>query len=115
MLLLQSDGRNQGYNIEINIEEFLKTFESRCSLKIDPFFIYCGKVLYASNSQKQEIQHSCNDLESQQLSLNSKILHLWDYISTYGLFYKNNAFKHEDEYRDALLRGVATMHILFPL
>ena len=100
----------QGYNIGINIEEFLKTFESRCSLKIDPFFIYCGKVLYAPNSQKQEIQHFCNDLESQDLPLNSKILHLWDYISTYGLFYKNNAFKHEDEYRVVIVVSEDILH-----
>lgn len=100
----------QGYNIGINIEEFLKTFESRSTLKIDPFFIYCGKVLYLPNSQKQEIQHFCDSLEAENSPQNIKILHLWDYIATYGLFYKNNAFKHEDEYRVVIVVSEDILH-----
>lgn len=100
----------QGYNIGINIEEFLKTFESRCSLKIDPFFIYCGKVLYAPNSQKQEIQHFCNDLESQDLSMELRILSLSEYITSNGLFYKNKAFKNEEEYRIVIAVSEDILH-----
>lgn len=89
----------QGYNIGVNVKEFLKTLNRRSELSIDPYFIYYGKVIYTEQEQRQEIQDLCDSLEDDKLSPNQRIRYLWDYITTYGLFYKNSAFKNEEEYR----------------
>lgn len=89
----------QGYNIGVNIKKFLKTLNRRSVLSIDPYFIYYGKVIYTEQEQKQEIRDFCNFLEDNKLSSRQRKLYLWEYITTYGLFYKNKAFKNEEEYR----------------
>lgn len=101
----------QGYNIGIKVEEFLKTFEKRCLLPIDPFYIYYGKVVYVENNQKQGIiREICNDLESQDLPMELRILSLSEYITSNGLFYKNKAFKNEEEYRVVIAVSEDTLH-----
>lgn len=88
----------QGYNIGVNIKEFLETLNKRSELSIDPYFIYYGKVIYTEQEQKQEIQKFCDSLENES-PLDQRKLDLWEYITAYGLFYKDNAFKNEEEYR----------------
>ena len=88
----------QGYNIGVNIKEFLKILNKRSELSIDPYFIYYGKVIYTEQEQKQEIQKFCDSLENES-PLNQRKVDLWEYITAYGLFYKDNAFKNEEEYR----------------
>lgn len=88
----------QGYNIGVNIKEFLETLNKRSELSIDPYFIYYGKVIYTEQEQKQEIQKFCDSLENES-PLDQRKLDLWKYITAYGLFYKDNAFKNEEEYR----------------
>lgn len=89
----------QGYNIGVNVKEFLKTLNKRSELPIDPYFIYYGKVIYAEQEKKQEIRDFCNFLENDDLPSRQRGRYLWEYITTYGLFYKDNAFKNEEEYR----------------
>lgn len=88
-----------GYNIGVNVKEFLKTLNKRSELPIDPYFIYYGKVIYAEQEKKQEIRDFCNFLENDDLPSRQRGHYLWEYITTYGLFYKDNAFKNEEEYR----------------
>lgn len=89
----------QGYNIGVNVKEFLKTLNKRSELPIDPYFIYYGKVIYVEQEKKQEIRDFCNFLENDDLPSRQRGRYLWEYITTYGLFYKDNAFKNEEEYR----------------
>ena len=89
----------QGYNIGVNIKEFLGTLNKRSELPINPYFIYYGKVIYTEQEQKQEIRDFCSFLENDNLQSHQRGIYLWEYITTYGLFYKNSAFKNEEEYR----------------
>lgn len=108
------NGNYQGYNIEINVNEFLKSFSSNSDSKADPIRIYCGNVLYEKSSQEKEIEALCNAIElfgektkrfpdekigsfpsNSQLAMG----YLWLYIEYCGLFYKDQSFSDENEYR----------------
>lgn len=80
-------------------------------MPIDPFYIYYGKVVYVENNQKQGIiREICNDLESQDLPMELRILSLSEYKTSNGLFYKNKAFKNEEEYRVVIAVSGDTLH-----
>lgn len=95
----------QGYNIGIRIYDFLKDFDYE-SKNSDPIRFYCGDVLYKKSKQESEIEELCNQIEefvvdfgydSETLQLG--MLRLWLYIESFGLFYKDECFSDEQEYR----------------
>ena len=108
------NGNYQGYNIGINIKDFLKSFSSESDSKADPIRIYCGNVIYDKSSQEKEIKALCDAIElfgektrglpderKGSFPSNSELAmgYLWLYIQYCGLFYKDKSFSDENEYR----------------
>lgn len=101
------NGNYQGYNIGININEFLKSFDTgELTERTNPIKLYCGDVLYSQKKQEDEIEILCKTIENigtesadQPLSLQLGMAHLWAYIECYGLFFKDASFSDEKEYR----------------
>ena len=115
------NGNYQGYNIGINVYDFLKHFDDRGKLpdKKNPIKFYFGDVLYSPKKQEIEIEGICKSIEefgtnseSNSLSLQLGMARLWEYIECYGLFFKDNSFSDEKEYRiviqvDEVLAGTS--------
>lgn len=99
------NGQYQGYNIGFKIKSFLNTFDAPDEKHIDAISIYYGNVIYDKNKQFTEIDNLVNEIEkyvSFDNSTNSfyhAALKLRSYIDSFGLFFKNNKFKSEEEYR----------------
>ena len=108
------NGNYQGYNIGIHVNDFLKTFANDSSDKSDPIRFYCGDVLYKKADQEKEIEVLCNAIETfgektkpfpdeknGRFPSNTQLAmaYLWQYIQCCGLFYKDESFADEKEYR----------------
>ena len=101
------NGSYQGYNIGIRIYDFLKNFDDgEISGKKSPITFYCGDVLYSQAKQDEEIESLCSTIESygtkydgDTLTLHIGMGFLWTYIECYGLFFKDESFSNEKEYR----------------
>lgn len=101
-----SNGNYQGYNIGINIYKFLKSFDIAKDQPLDPIFFKYGNVIYSQVSQEKEIEKLLSNLErSSKVSKNKDdyfvhaMYDLYQYIHSYGLFFKDKAFEDEEEYR----------------
>lgn len=103
------NGNYQGYSIGIKIYDFLKCFDISNEDKQDPIRFYCGDVLYKQKKQEEEIEILLNSIEeiSQTISkvtdsylvIQIAMTYLWSYIECCGLFYKDESFSDEKEYR----------------
>lgn len=103
------NGNYQGYNIGIRIYDFLKIFENENKKEKDPIRFFCGDVLYKQKDQEKEIEELCRTIEKYDSggTLNDKgesdlelgMVILWLYIQSYGLFFKDESFADEKEYR----------------
>ncbi len=103
------NGNYQGYNIGIKIYDFLKSFDHESDEKYDQIRFYCGDVLYKQNKQEEEIDVLCKSIEDichdqynsvdKHLLIQIAMAYLWAYIECCGLFYKDESFSDEKEYR----------------
>ena len=102
------NGNYQGYNIGIGLYSFLKHFDNgeESQDKMNPIRLYFGDVLYSQKKQEAEIEGICKAIEefgtntaSHPLVLQLGMARLWEYIECYGLFFKDNSFSDEKEYR----------------
>lgn len=100
------NGNYQGYNIGIKIFDFLKNFDSETTDNNDPIRFYCGNVLYKKGQQEKEIELLCNFIENfgekfadTPYAFQFAMARLWMYIDCYGLFFKDERFSEEKEYR----------------
>lgn len=103
------NGNYQGYNIGIRVYEFLKNFDNDNNDRKDPIKFYCGNVLYKKKEQDKEIEELCKTIEKYELKYGGvehykqiAMMHLWIYTECYGLFYKDESFSDENEYRIVL-------------
>lgn len=100
------NGNYQGYNIGIKIYNFLKNFDYEDNRDLDPVRFYCGNILYKKKEQDKEIETLCKTIEEldkkTEYSLQFAMAQLWSYIECYGLFYKDESFSDENEYRIVL-------------
>ena len=89
-----------GYNIEFDKEKLIKNLSSTFKISIH------GKVIYDYKKQRQrlsEIISDCNNCYKNHCRYDEersdcKTIY-WDLLNWYCLFYKNEAFKSEEEYR----------------
>lgn len=92
-----NNGLYQGYNIGINIQQFLKTFTMGKN-ELDPFLVYYGNVLYNTKLQFKELENIFTELEQEKnfcyISVKLKM-----YIDTFCAFFKNSKFSDEKEFR----------------
>ena len=104
------NGNYQGYNIGIKIYDFLKCFDCDDDERPDGFIFSCGDVLYEPKKQEAEIEALCNSIENEgtvekiseteyRTVLTNGMLKLWFYILNFGLFFKDESFSDEKEYR----------------
>lgn len=104
-----NNGSYQGYNIGFRTANLLKAFDVPDPSVLDAFTVYYGNVIYDSKKQISEIERLAEWHES-RLRYNSAKTHskftrehaqylLYSYIHSYGLFYKHQKFKSEDEFR----------------
>lgn len=108
------NGNYQGYNIGIHVNDFLKNFANDSSDKNDPIRFYCGDVIYEKTAQEKEIEILCKAIETfgdktkpfpdekiGRFPSNTQLAmaYLWQYIQCCGLFYKDESFADEKEYR----------------
>lgn len=96
-----NNGVYQGYNLGINIENFLKTFDTNNSKEADPFTVLYGGVLYNKRDQFKEIDSLLEEMEIcyQEQGQDFAESQLCLYIDRYSPFYKHPKFMHEKEYR----------------
>lgn len=99
------NGSYQGYNIGISPHRLLRKFD-KVGADIFPLTFYCGDVLYKVKTQEKEIERLLEDIEGMGERLDhSEVavgicgVYLWEYIESYGLFYKDESFENENEYR----------------
>lgn len=92
-----NNGLYQGYNIGINVQDFLKTFKMEEKI-LDPFIVYYGDVLYNQKKQFDEIEHLFMKLETEDND-DYICVRLKQYIDTYCAFFKNSKFHDEKEFR----------------
>lgn len=99
------NGDYQGYNIGFDIYKFLKSFDTKTSDPIDPISFVYGDVLYTKRDQEKEITALCDKLEKnkkspdQVFAFDHAMYELYSYIYSHGVFFKDIAFKEEEEYR----------------
>ena len=100
------NGNYQGYNIGIKPYDFLKNLSYTESEKHDPFLFYYGDVLYTREKQEGQIAALCRTIEDFQNTHQDRLtplqmgqLILWSYIQCFGLFFKDESFANEQEYR----------------
>lgn len=100
------NGNYQGYNIGIKLYDFLKSFDAERNDNNDPIRFYCGDVLYSKGKQEKEIEALCKTIEKMKINEGKTPIatqiamgYLWEYIECYGLFYKDESFSYEKEYR----------------
>ena len=93
-----NNGLYQGYNIGINVLDFLKTFEVENKMEHDPFIVYYGKVLYKKEQQYQELENLFKVLEKER-NFDYICTKLKLYIDTYCAFFKHSKFENEKEFR----------------
>ena len=100
------NGYYQGYNIGIKVYDFLSHFDYDSNEKHAPIMFFCGNVLYNKKKQEEEIEDLCGTIEDvmnrtsdNSFSLQIGMIYLWTYIESFGLFYKDEAFSDEQEYR----------------
>lgn len=93
-----NNGLYQGYNIGINVLEFLKTFDVENKNLLDAFTVYYGKVIYNKGKQYKELEILFQDLEKENNFDYIKI-RLKLYIDTYCAFFKHIKFENEKEFR----------------
>ena len=106
------NGNYQGYNIGIRLYEFLKCFDyktNESNESNDPVSFYCGDVIYKKSKQEKEINALCESIEDFGTKYGNTpyadqfaMAHLWIYIECYGLFFKDESFADEKEYRIVL-------------
>ena len=103
------NGNYQGYNIGIRIYDFLRIFDNDDTKEYDPIRFFCGDVLYKQKDQEKEIEELCRTIEGydrgntssgeDESDLEIGMVILWLYIQSYGLFFKDESFSDEKEYR----------------
>lgn len=100
-----SGGKYSGYNIGLSIHNFLKSFDTVSEKILDAFIVYHGKVLYREKEQNNAIEELAKQIE-QPISYDGTIqatqrraTFLRRFIETQGLFFKDNSFSSENEYR----------------
>ncbi len=93
-----NNGLYQGYNIGINVLDFLKTFDVESKNLLDAFTVYYGKVLYKEQQQFKELENLFYELENENnfeyIGVKLKL-----YIDTYCAFFKHAKFENEKEFR----------------
>ena len=100
------NGKYEGYNIGFDVYEFLKSFDTSAENKADPIIFHYGKVLYTLPTQEREVKSFLDEIEKNKSS--KYIDRICDmalirrYIEAFGVFFKNEAFEHEKEYRIVL-------------
>ena len=100
------NGNYQGYNIGIKPLDLLQSLRLPETGEFDPFLFYYGDVLYTKEQQEKQIKALCNTIESVQTNQSISIdpiqvgmMILWGYIQCFGLFFKDEKFIDEKEYR----------------
>lgn len=93
-----NNGLYQGYNIGINVLDFLKTFDVVNEDFPDAFTVYYGKVLYKEQQQFMELENLFHELEQENNFLTIEVK-LKLYIDTYCAFFKHSKFENEKEFR----------------
>lgn len=93
----------QGYNMGIDIYEFLKTFEIPSKDVLDSFIVYYGKVVYKKESQLEIMGNIVERIEKLHkpngLSLYDGVFELKKMLDSEGLFIKHPEFSSEQEFR----------------
>lgn len=109
------DNNYQGYNIEISMNQMLESFKT---IKNPNVNLYYGKVLYnereqikllkellinASTEYKENLAKAKGDIFSIYAINNQSVIgSVLNYIENYRLFFKDEAFINENEYRFVL-------------
>lgn len=99
------NGDYQGYNIGFDIYKFLKSFDTKSPNHVDPISFVYGDVLYSKKEQEKELIALCNKLEKHRKSSDKvfafdlAMYELYNYTYSHGVFFKDRAFKEEEEYR----------------
>lgn len=106
-----NNGHYEGYNIGINMEKFLDTFDTGNTEELDSFEIRYGNVLYKKADQYKKIERLAERIEDNidEIQIEHLALSLRQYIETEGLFFKNKAFEAENEFR--IIMSIANDHI----
>ena len=100
------NGNYQGYNIGIKPLDLLQNLRLPDTEEFDPFLFYYGDVLYTKEQQEKQIKALCNTIESVPKNPNRSndplqigMMILWTYIQCFGLFFKDESFMDEKEFR----------------
>ena len=103
-------GNYQGYNIQLSVNDFLGCFAPVKNPRIDVFY---GKVVYREKEKVEILKNiilnidkklyedlqNINDDEDYDLTTQEAQGELLSYLENYRLFFKDNAFSSEREYR----------------
>ncbi len=96
------NGNYQGYNIGFNIYGFLKSFDTNGKV-IDPIIVHYGKVIYKKSEQLREIENFLLEIEKYDDEFSpdymSALISMRRYIDSKGVFFKDESFSQEKEYR----------------
>lgn len=107
------DGKYQGYNIAISIEKILEYFSCVVPQNIE---LWHGPVIYSILDQEEELIQLIANIDRELIMLRKDVSYndYWesffqkaqeqiiDTIELYRLFFKDNSFKNEQEYRFVL-------------
>ena len=102
------NGKYEGYNIGFDVYDFLKSFDSPQEKVSDPITCHYGKVIYKKREQEEAIRKLAEYIERDsnragETAIAHNMVNLQHYIESHGIFFKDEAFKDEREYRIALI------------
>lgn len=91
----------QGYNIGFDLMKFIKAYDKTKESNIyDPIMFFWGPVLYEKESQFKELEKLCDKIEATKKDgMIFSLSQLYRYIRSYGMFFKDESFSDEKEYR----------------
>lgn len=100
----------QGYNIGLDVSEFIKTFANMTSIKSDSITVNYGEIIYDRYAQLDSIDKHLNIAEKNIEAIMSRggeteycnLFEMLNYINTFSCFFKDSHFSDEREFRITL-------------
>lgn len=107
------NSNNWGYNLEISKQQVIDKFFNVENIHLD---LYCGKIIYSDQKKKEFIKFRINEIYSLYLKQvkdyisknlddelpmlrDEMISEIYNFSTICRLFFKDEYFKHEEEYR----------------
>lgn len=89
----------QGYNIGIDIYDFIKSFDTDDKAHADIISISYGEVIYNKKDQREEVKRLLDEVEKLKGDISFKQAFLRSRMEMIAPFFKDESFKDEQEYR----------------